>query len=54
MSSRSVPEPGLDKALGTEPSTLIYVTNRFYDAGDEGRIAFDDSRINYDWTVQHK
>jgi len=42
------------KALGTEPSMLIYATSRFYDAADEGRIAYDDARINYDWTVQHK
>jgi dTDP-4-dehydrorhamnose 3,5-epimerase len=42
------------KALGVDPSMLIYVTSRFYDATDEGRIAYDDSRINYDWTVQHK
>jgi dTDP-4-dehydrorhamnose 3,5-epimerase len=42
------------KALGNDPSMLIYVTSRFYDAGDEGRLAYDDSRINYDWTVQHK
>jgi len=42
------------KALGVDPSMLIYVTSRFYDAADEGRIAYDDSRINYDWTVQHK
>jgi dTDP-4-dehydrorhamnose 3,5-epimerase len=42
------------KALGTDPSMLIYVTSRFYDASDEGRLAYDDPRINYDWTVQHK
>lgn len=42
------------KALGIDPSMLIYVTSRFYDGADEGRIAFDDNRINYDWTVQYK
>lgn len=42
------------KALGTDPSMLIYVTSRFYDASDEGRIAYDDTRVNYDWTVQNK
>lgn len=42
------------KALGAEPSMLIYVTSRFYDASDEGRVAYDDARVNYDWTVQHK
>ena len=42
------------KALGTEPSLLVYVTSRFYDPADEGRIAHDDADINYDWAVQHK
>jgi dTDP-4-dehydrorhamnose 3,5-epimerase len=42
------------KALGNDPSMLIYVTSRFYDASDEGRIAYDDPRVNYDWTVQNK
>jgi dTDP-4-dehydrorhamnose 3,5-epimerase len=42
------------KALGAEPSMLIYVTSRFYDSSDEGRVAYDDARLNYDWTVQHK
>jgi len=42
------------KALGNDPSMLIYVTSRFYDSADEGRIAYNDARINYDWTVQHK
>ena len=42
------------KTLGSEPSMLIYVTSRFYDASDEGRLPYDDPHINYDWTVQHK
>jgi dTDP-4-dehydrorhamnose 3,5-epimerase len=42
------------KAIGPGPSMLVYVTSRFYDPFDEGRIAFDDQRINYDWAVQHK
>lgn len=42
------------KALGIDPSLLIYVTSRFYDAADEGRIPHDDAGVNYDWTVQHK
>jgi dTDP-4-dehydrorhamnose 3,5-epimerase-like enzyme len=33
---------------------LIYVTSRFYNPLDEGRVAFDDRRINYDWSIQHK
>jgi dTDP-4-dehydrorhamnose 3,5-epimerase len=42
------------KAVGPEPVMLVYVTSRFYNPFDEGRIAFDDRRINYDWSVQHK
>ena len=42
------------KSLGLAPAMLIYVTSRFYDASDEGRIAYDDPRVNYDWTVQHQ
>jgi dTDP-4-dehydrorhamnose 3,5-epimerase len=42
------------KALGTEPAMLVYVTSRFYNPFDEGRVAFDDRRVNYDWSIQHK
>jgi dTDP-4-dehydrorhamnose 3,5-epimerase len=42
------------KALGPEASMLIYITSRLYNPNDEGRVAFDDRRINYDWSVQHK
>ena len=42
------------KVVGTDPATLVYATNRFYDPGDEGRLAHDDVRINYDWETQHK
>ena len=27
---------------------------RLYDPQDEGRIAYNDARINYDWELQHK
>lgn len=37
------------KVIGTEPAQLLYATNHFYDPVDEGRIAFDDPDINYDW-----
>jgi dTDP-4-dehydrorhamnose 3,5-epimerase-like enzyme len=33
---------------------LIYLTDRFYNAADEGRIAYDNPRLNYDWETQHK
>jgi dTDP-4-dehydrorhamnose 3,5-epimerase len=42
------------KAIGRDPALLVYVTSRFYDVTDEGRIPHDDARLNYDWTVQHK
>jgi len=42
------------KVIGADPGVLVYLTDRFYDPGDEGRIPYDDSRINYDWETQHK
>ncbi len=33
---------------------LTYVTDRFYNPKDEGRIAYNDSGIAYDWELQHK
>jgi dTDP-4-dehydrorhamnose 3,5-epimerase len=42
------------KVVGPEPGMLIYVTDRFYNPEDEGRIAYDDHRIAYDWETQHK
>ena len=41
------------KVLGSRP-LLVYMTDRFYDPADEGRLAFDDPKINYDWETQHK
>ncbi len=42
------------KVIGEQPSILVYVTNRTYDPKDEGRIAYDDPSIAYDWELQHK
>jgi dTDP-4-dehydrorhamnose 3,5-epimerase len=42
------------KVIGEQPSTLVYITNRTYDPKDEGRIAYNDSSIAYDWELQHK
>lgn len=42
------------KVIGEQPSTLVYITNRTYDPKDEGRIAYDDTSIAYDWELQHK
>jgi dTDP-4-dehydrorhamnose 3,5-epimerase len=42
------------KVIGERSGMLVYVTNRFYDASDEGRIPYDDASISYDWELQHK
>ena len=42
------------KVIGPEPGVLVYVTNRLYNPEDEGRIAYNDSSIAYDWELQHK
>jgi dTDP-4-dehydrorhamnose 3,5-epimerase len=42
------------KVIGNEPATLCYVTNRFYNPQDEGRIPYDDPGLNYDWETQHR
>jgi dTDP-4-dehydrorhamnose 3,5-epimerase len=42
------------KVIGEQPAMLVYVTNRFYNPEDEGRIAYNDPSIAYDWETQHK
>ena len=42
------------KVIGEQPSILVYITNRTYDPKDEGRIAYNDTAIAYDWELQHK
>jgi len=42
------------KVIGTDPAMLLYVTDRFYNPEDEGRIPHNDPRINYDWETQYK
>ncbi len=42
------------KVIGTEAAMLVYVTNRQYDPSDEGRIPYNDEKIQYDWEIQHK
>jgi len=42
------------KVIGTDPAMLVYLTNRFYNPEDEGRIAYNDPGIAYDWELQHK
>ncbi len=42
------------KVIGDQPSVLVYVTSHTYDPKDEGRIAYNDESIAYDWELQHK
>src|SRR3954447_7217920 len=42
------------KVIGEQPSVLVYITNRTYEPSDEGRIAYNDAGIAYDWELQHK
>jgi len=42
------------KVIGPEHAVLVYLTDRFYDAKDEGRIAHNDPHIHYDWETQHR
>jgi dTDP-4-dehydrorhamnose 3,5-epimerase len=42
------------KIVGGEPGLLVYATDRFYNPGDEGRIAYNHDQIRYDWEIQHK
>ncbi len=42
------------KVIGADPALLIYLTDRFYNPEDEGRIAYNDPGIFYDWETQHK
>jgi dTDP-4-dehydrorhamnose 3,5-epimerase len=42
------------KVIGNDSAMLVYVTDRFYDPQDEGRIPYNDAGINYDWEIQYK
>lgn len=42
------------KIIGVDPGVLVYVTDRFYNPSDEGRIPHNDPAIHYDWETQHK
>jgi len=42
------------KVVGPDPGMLVYITNRTYDPRDEGRVAYNDPQVNYDWELQHK
>lgn len=42
------------KVIGESHGVLVYVTDRLYNPSDEGRIAYNDPSIDYDWELQHK
>lgn len=42
------------KVIGDNAAMLVYVTDKFYNPDDEGRIAYDERSIAYDWELQHK
>ena len=42
------------KVISQDPALLVYLTDRFYNPEDEGRIAYNDPGISYDWELQHK
>jgi dTDP-4-dehydrorhamnose 3,5-epimerase len=42
------------KVIGNDEAMLVYLTSRFYNPQDEGRIPYDDPGIAYDWDTQRK
>ncbi len=42
------------KVIGEGNALLVYMTDRFYDPQDEGRIPYNDPSIHYDWETQRK
>ena len=42
------------KVIGRDDALLVYLTDRFYNPKDEGRIPHNDPGINYDWETQYK
>jgi len=42
------------KVLGTLPAQLVYLTDRYYNPADEGRLPYDHPEVAYDWEIQHK
>ena len=42
------------KVIGHQDALLVYLTDRFYNPQDEGRLPYDDRGIAYDWETQHK
>lgn len=42
------------KIVGTDAATLVYLTDKFYNSQDEGRLAYNHPFLNYDWELQSK
>jgi len=42
------------KVIGSDEAVLVYMTDRFYNPKDEGRISYKDPSIHYDWDTQRK
>ena len=42
------------KVIGSGDALLVYMTDRFYNPEDEGRILYNDPSIQYDWETQKK
>ena len=42
------------KVIGRDEALLVYMTDKFYNPADEGRIPYNDGSLNYDWETQHK
>lgn len=42
------------KVLGAQAAQLVYVTDRYYNPKDEGRLPYDHPEIGYDWEMQRK
>ena len=42
------------KVIGGQEAMLVYMTDRFYNPQDEGRIPYNDPSIHYDWETQYK
>ncbi len=42
------------KVVGEAAGILVYLTDKFYDGTDEGRVEYNHPYFNYDWELQHR
>jgi dTDP-4-dehydrorhamnose 3,5-epimerase len=40
--------------ISRESAVLVYITDRFYNPQNEGRLGYNHPFLNYDWELQHK